>query len=304
MNEPLISVALCTYNGEKYLAEQLDSIIGQSYKNIEVVIVDDASTDKTVEIINSYAKNDSRIKCHKNEFNLGFNKNFEKAITLTSGDYIAISDQDDIWLPDKLQLLVKHIKDNWVIFSNSSYMGARKSRLLLNKFKLPVDYKGIILRNFITGHTSLMRREFLSQVLPFPKKGYYDWWIGFVALYHKKITFYDHVLTYYRIHNESVIKRRLRQNSTEKIEFEDTTRMLDAFANYKNINSADKLFIDQLKDAYKLKRRRSRSMPLMKIIYNHYRELFPNRKPWKSLTKLHFAFKYSKGLKHRIKINK
>src|ERR1700744_3577317 len=99
MEEPLISVALCTYNGEKYIKEQLDSIINQTYTCIEVIIVDDGSTDSTYDIISDYALRDNRIKCFKNETNLGFNKNFEKAVSLTSGEYIAISDQDDIWLP-------------------------------------------------------------------------------------------------------------------------------------------------------------------------------------------------------------
>jgi glycosyltransferase involved in cell wall biosynthesis len=191
MQEPLISVALCTYNGEKFLREQIDSILAQTYKNLEIVIVDDCSTDKTTNIINAYAEKDKRIKLFQNESNLGFNKNFERALGLTSGEYIAISDQDDIWLPQKLQSLLDNIKNNWLIFSNSSYLGDSKQGRLLNSFKLPANYKGILLRNHVTGHTSLMHRELLSFVLPFPKGGYYDWWMGFVASYHNKIAFLD-----------------------------------------------------------------------------------------------------------------
>ena len=296
MKEPLISVALCTYNGEKYIKEQLESIIGQFYKNLEIVIVDDGSTDQTFAIVTGYAQKDSRIKCYKNEQNLGFNKNFEKALTLTTGDYIAISDQDDIWLPNKLQLLLDHIQDNWLIFSNSSYIGQDKQRKLLRDFKLPANYKGIILRNFVTGHTALLQREFLDFALPFPNKGYYDWWLGFVAAYHHKITFYDEVLTYYRIHDESVITKRLQQDSRARVEYQNITTMLKAFSAYKNLKTEDKKFIEQLEEAYSLKGSGARARPLMKMIYKYYRELFPNRKPWKSLTKLIFAFKFSKGL--------
>ena len=115
MQESLISVALCTYNGEKFLREQIDSILAQTYKNLEIVIVDDCSTDKTTNIINAYAEKDKRIKLFQNASNLGFNKNFERALGLTSGEYIAISDQDDIWLPQKLQSLLDNIKNNWLI---------------------------------------------------------------------------------------------------------------------------------------------------------------------------------------------
>jgi len=296
VKEPLISVALCTYNGAKYIKEQLDSIIGQSYKNLEIVIVDDVSTDQTFDIVSSYAKTDSRVKCYKNEHNLGFNKNFEKALSLTTGDYIAISDQDDIWLPNKLQLLLDHIKNNWLIFSNSNYIGQDKQRKLLRDFKLPSNYKGIILRNFVTGHTALLQREFLDFALPFPDKGYYDWWMGFISSYHHKITFYDEVLTYYRIHEESVITKRLQQDRHAVVEFQNIMAMLNAFSVYKNLKAEDKKFIEQLEQAYNLKGSEVRSMPLMKMIYQNYRQLFPNRKPWKSLTKLIFAFKFSKGL--------
>lgn len=296
MNEPLISVALCTYNGEKYIKEQLDSIVGQSYKKLEIIIVDDVSTDRTFEIVSAFSESDSRIKCYKNDVNLGFNKNFEKAITLTTGEYIAISDQDDVWLPDKLQLLLDHIKSNWLIFSNSGYMGNRNKGKLLKNFKLPVDYKWILLRNFITGHTALLHRELLSLALPFPQKGYYDWWLGFVAAYHHKITFLDEVLTYYRVHDESVIKKQQHLKKAELVEYENITVMLDAFAGYKNLRPADKVFINQLKNAYQLKGSKSRSVPLMKIVYKYYHELFPIRKTWKSLAKVIFAFKYSKGV--------
>lgn len=296
MQEPLISVALCTYNGEKFLPEQMNSILAQTYKNLEISIVDDNSTDKTVDIINAYAEKDKRIKLFQNESNLGFNKNFEKALGLTSGEYIAISDQDDIWLPQKLQSLLDNIKNNWLIFSNSSYLGDSKQGRLLNSFKLPANYKGILLRNHVTGHTSLMHRDFLNVVLPFPKGGYYDWWMGFVASYHNKIAFLDEVLTLYRVHSGSVVQSRLDAGNIKKQEFENTLKMLEAFSAYKNLKHEDKIFVSQLKDAYQLRGAEVQSAPLEKMIAHNYRELFPNRKPWKVLTKHIFARKFSRGV--------
>jgi hypothetical protein len=119
--------------------------------------------------------------------------------------------------------------------------------------------------------------------------------MGFIAAYHHKITFCDEILTYYRVHDESVVQKQLGAGKAN-VEYENITGMLNAFSAYRNIKPEDKVFIEKLEDAYKLKRSASRSQPLMKIVYKNYRELFPNRKPWKSLTKFLFAFKYSKGL--------
>jgi glycosyltransferase involved in cell wall biosynthesis len=295
-NPPLISVALCTYNGEKYIADQLESILRQTYTNLEIVIVDDNSADNTFDIISRYAAQDSRIKCFKNDVNLGFNKNFEKALSLTNGRYIAISDQDDIWLPGKLQTLLDHISTNWLIFSNSSFLDAAKPGRLLKGFKMPVSYKAFLLRNYVTGHTALINREFLDYVLPFPSNGFYDWWMGFVAAYYHKITFCDEMLTYYRVHSESVIQKRLNSGKVQLMEYETIDTMLGVFEGYKVLKPDEKLFIQKLHEAYRLKRTMPQSIPLMNIVRKHYHELFPYRKPWKSLTKWIFARKFSKGI--------
>jgi hypothetical protein len=103
---PVISVALCTFNGERYLEEQLDSIAAQSRPPDELVICDDASTDASVaisEVLASHA--DFPVRIHVNERNLGSTRNFDRAIGLCAGDLIVLSDQDDVWRSDKLQVL-------------------------------------------------------------------------------------------------------------------------------------------------------------------------------------------------------
>ena len=102
---------MATYNGEAFIREQMDSILAQSYKNIEVVACDDCSTDGTYEILQEYARKDGRVKCFQNAANLGFKKNFERAITLCSGEFIALSDQDDVWLKEKLEVQLKALKE-------------------------------------------------------------------------------------------------------------------------------------------------------------------------------------------------
>ena len=96
--EKRVSIALATYNGEMFLREQLDSILNQSVRNFELVICDDCSKDSTWDILNEYAIADSRIRILRNDKNLGFLGNFEKAIQHTQEKFVALADQDDIWL--------------------------------------------------------------------------------------------------------------------------------------------------------------------------------------------------------------
>lgn len=92
-----VSIVMCTYNGEQFLREQLDSILAQTYPIHELIIQDDCSTDHTADIVREYARQYPFIRFHANISNLGFNRNFQDALSKAEGDYIAIADQDDIW---------------------------------------------------------------------------------------------------------------------------------------------------------------------------------------------------------------
>ena len=117
MANKLVSVAMATYNGEKYLVEQLDSILTQTHPIYEIIIVDDGSSDKTLDILNSYQDKFGNIKVYPNSENLGVVKSFERAIMLTSGDYIALSDQDDVWSNDKIAKLVDALGDIYLFIA-------------------------------------------------------------------------------------------------------------------------------------------------------------------------------------------
>jgi len=297
--EPLVSIALCTYNGARFLGQQLDSILAQTYRNLEIVIVDDCSADNTINIITQYAEKDSRIKFFKNEINLGFNKNFQKAIGLTKGEFISISDQDDIWLPGKIEALMKNIGNNWLIYSKSVFINEKNEAMadgMLNESGIvPLNYKGILLANFVTGHTVLFKREFVNYFLPFPEKGFYDWWMGFVALYHHKAVFLNEILTQYRIHEASVIQKRANSGQKKNEEVIAIDNMLAAFSSYKNLESTDSFFIARLGDAYKQNILRENPLPLIKLIANHYNDLFVNHKSRKGFSRINFAFKYARN---------
>lgn len=103
MREPLVSVIMPVYNSEKFLDESISSVIEQTYGNWELIIVDDASTDKSILLAQKYAQGEDRIKVYKNDINLGVAATRNKAVSLAEGDWIAFLDSDDIWLPNKLQ---------------------------------------------------------------------------------------------------------------------------------------------------------------------------------------------------------
>ena len=303
MHPSLVSIVLCTYNGEKFLSQQLDSILAQSYRNIEIIIVDDCSTDNTWKILEIYSVRDNRIKCFKNEFNLGFNKNFEKALLLASGEYIAISDQDDIWNLLKVEKLLRSIADKWVVFSNS-YMideaGNEIKGTILPEFSIEkIDYKSILLENFVTGHTVLMSREFLQFYLPIPSEGYYDWYMGFIALYHNKITYLAEALTYYRVHCESVIQQERLKNSSridkKRLHYNLIVNHLKPISFYQYLNVVDKRFIVSLLNAFEEKKEKF-SFFLFKIIMSNYRQLFVIKKPRWGLSLINFSYKFSKRI--------
>ena len=103
---------MATYNGEKYISQQIDSILNQEFTDFNLIICDDQSTDQTIQIIKEYMQKDSRISLYINESNLGYNQNFMKLIQLSNAPFFSIADQDDIWYPNQLNDLYKAISEN------------------------------------------------------------------------------------------------------------------------------------------------------------------------------------------------
>ncbi|MFD0940102.1 glycosyltransferase [Pedobacter boryungensis] len=290
----LISIALCTYNGSKYIEQQVNSILNQSYKNIEIVAVDDNSTDNTYHLLEKLQEQHAQLKIYRNEKNLGFNKNFEKAIKLCNGKYIAISDQDDIWLPQKLELLVNNIGNNWLIFSNSEWVDENEvsmgKQILNPSFTMEGrGFKSILFYNSVTGHTVLFDKQFVDYFTPMPAKGYYDWWMGFVALYHNKATCLNKCLTLHRMHNSSVTsgaysndKKQFKKDLNVEAEIQ-----LEQFKHYKNLKPKDKKFIEKISCEYS----KNFSFYLMWLLLVNYPTYFPDKKPRNWLSRLNFARK-------------
>jgi len=207
--QTLVSIAMCTYNGERFIHEQLDSILTQSHKHIELIITDDGSTDKTIDIIEKYQKADKRIKLYKNKKNLGFIKNFEKAISLCDGAYIALADQDDIWKSEKLETFLYEIKDNLLIYSDAELIDKNSKELnktLLGKKNLIINNnQAFIFDNCVSGNTLMFSKKLKEYILPIPKDiTFHDTWIAFIASTIGSITYTSKPMIYYRRYREQI----------------------------------------------------------------------------------------------------
>lgn len=208
MNDKIVSVVMCTYNGSRFVAEQIESICKQTYRHIQVVVVDDASSDNTFEIVQHYAASDNRIQCLRNDKNLGFNLNFSKACQLANGEFIAIADQDDIWEPTKIEKLLTKINENentMLVHAISARFDPSgkyhlKSHRLVN-YQAGNDVRNFFLSNYISGHNMLFRQSLLEKSLPFPRSVYYDWWLAAVASCNGRIEPVPEILVWHRMHD-------------------------------------------------------------------------------------------------------
>lgn len=166
-----ISVALCTYNGEKFIREQLRSIVGQTILPWQIVVCDDQSTDRTMDIVREFADDYPSIRWMiiRNEVRLGVRRNFEKAIALAEGDYIAPSDQDDIWERNKLEILLHIMREKKVslVHSNIRYVDV-KGREMTERLDFPCS---VPLATYLYGLNNVMGCTCLF--CAFMKRSYY-----------------------------------------------------------------------------------------------------------------------------------
>jgi len=206
-----VSIALCTYNGELFLHEQIESILNQDYANIsEIICVDDNSTDGTWKILQEYAGKYSNFKIFRNSSNLGFIRNFEKALTLTSKKFIAIADQDDIWYPNKISKLVRVIGENFMAYSDNEYIGSDgitlgKKFSDFRRLSTCTSCLNFVLYNGISGHTILINRDLLKYALPFPDEIPFDYWLAFHAVQYGIIPYVNEPLVSYRQHDNNTL---------------------------------------------------------------------------------------------------
>ena len=198
----MISVCIPSYNGERFICQQLDSILNQLDKEDEIIISDDSSTDRTVKIIKSY--NDRRIKLLENcKFNSPV-YNLENSLKLAKGDFIFLADQDDIWNENKVQITLEYFKQYNVIISDCNLINEEGVEIHPSFFELNRSKSGFMhnfIRNSYLGCCMAFDRKILQNVLPFPGNiAMHDIWIGIITELTGRPFFLSEKLVSYRRH--------------------------------------------------------------------------------------------------------
>lgn len=281
-----ISVALCTYNGKAFLKEQLDSILSQTICVDEIIICDDGSIDGTLEILDSYVNRYPKlIHLFTNKKSLGTIKNFEKVIGLTNGDLIFLADQDDIWFPNKVEIIEGYFKSNKkcnLLFTNGDLINERGEKInetLWDKWGFDFEvrnlwknnklaFKDLINgNNKITGATVCFSKTLKSKIFPFklPLGYWHDNLLGIHSAASEGLFFIEESLISYRIHSNQQVG--ISSNVLEKTTLN---------ANRKNIS-------------------KERYFNIFRKKYPHLKEYIPSKK--RNLLKK-LLFKLTKKLTH------
>lgn len=237
-NMPLVSIAMATYNGEDYLYKQLKSICDLEYKNIELIISDDGSTDSTLDIINEFTDK-LPIKLVHNILKHGVNHNFENALRHCNGAYVALCDQDDIWLPDKINVLMENISDYDIIHSNVELIDEtgkpHTDPVKLAEYQMDlsdkVSFIDFVNTGWVLGCTSLIKREAIENALPIPNDAFFhDWWITMKCIKDGNGIKYINTPTIkYRQHSNNTAQKTYASSSWHKKKIKFNQLLLDEF---------------------------------------------------------------------------
>jgi glycosyltransferase involved in cell wall biosynthesis len=229
-----ISVVIATYNGESFLRKQLDSILSQSLQPKEIIVIDDCSSDRTIDMLNEYASTNASFRIILNENNIGYIRSFEKGMKLATGDLIALSDQDDIWMPEKLEKLFQNIGTHLIIYSNSALIDENGASLgkKMSDIKNQIGYDNCLMYTigaWAPGHTFLFKKELIDLCIPFPSMVTHDFWLGFVATCYSPIKYLPETLVQYRQHTFNAIGanthvKKTNQAKPTKAELQEKSR--------------------------------------------------------------------------------
>lgn len=219
-----VSIVVTTYNGAKYLAAQLDSILAQTHSALEIIISDDASTDSTSTIAQRYAEQDARITLIRHEKNVGLHTNLGNALAQARGEYLAISDQDDIWRTDKIEIQLSLLDGAVGVYSDSALIDAQGQSLGKTLFQtlnikpnadsartVPLFFK-----NAVSAHALLFHRSLLSMALPFSDDFIFDHQLALAASCYGGLQYCDEPLVLHRIHGGNHTNAGLAGKAVQK----------------------------------------------------------------------------------------
>ena len=204
----MISVCIATYNGEKYIKEQLESILKQIGSNDEIIISDDGSKDKTLEVVKEL--NDSRIKIYINDGIHGFTHNFENALKKCVGDIIFLSDQDDIWMENKVKKTIEALNECDMAISDCITINEKLEVIQQSRFEsfnIKPGFINHLIKSRYLGCCIAFNRKVLNAAMPFPERDdlvEHDIWLVAVAYRYFNVKLIKEPLIYYRRHDKNV----------------------------------------------------------------------------------------------------
>ena len=226
-----VDILLATYNGEKYLREQIESILNQSHKDFRLLISDDCSKDLTRTILEEYKNKDSRIEIFFQENNLGVVKNFEFLLGKVEANYYMFSDQDDIWKENKIEKSLSKIEEGFdLVYSdlevvdenlNVIYESYWKLKGIYDKIKKYNNFNSLYLNNFVTGCTMISRKELINKFLPLPNTSKYvlhDYWISLILSQDGRISYIEEPLIKYRQHKNNKVGSKKKSDELKSID--------------------------------------------------------------------------------------
>ena len=221
MSNIRFSVALCTHNGGRYLQEQLDSIGGQTLRPHELIVCDDLSNDDTLDILKRFSVHAQfPVNINVNSKRLGVVKNFESAIAQCSGEFVALSDQDDLWFPDKLQKLAVELRspDILAVFSDAEIVSADLARMDKSIWqrvgfnqreqdlvKSNCSFSVFLKHHVVTGATLAFKKSLCRYALPIPSSWAHDAWLSIIASAFGRVSVVSERLVAYRQHDNNVV---------------------------------------------------------------------------------------------------
>jgi glycosyltransferase involved in cell wall biosynthesis len=270
-----VSVVLCTYNGARFLTEQVESILQQTFPIAELIISDDASVDETVEIARKLAARDERIRLITLPKNMGITANFEQAVLAARYELIAVADQDDVWHPEKMYRMIEALEEDAVMiycdavkFSGIIPDNPRPSAF--NRRMQGSDPRSIGIFNTVSGHSILFRRRLLAKAFPLPPGVYPDWWLAVVAMADSRLQFIPDILVYHRAHENNMTLKRGLSEAEHRKHFRNTlVRHLDAFRKIDDLTNEEQQFFQEGYAYWQLSKRQRWNPGLFRWLMRH-----------------------------------
>ncbi|RYY53976.1 MAG: glycosyltransferase [Chitinophagaceae bacterium] len=250
MESPLVSIVMCTYNGQSYIDAQMESILAQDFTAYELVIVDDRSTDDTYRLLQAWVTRYPAIRLHRNEQNLGYNRNFAFAMSLARAPFISIADQDDIWMPEKTRLLYAALQQPGVVLSHAVSIRLENGRLNYKKRRLQYHFSGndsrkLMLFNAVMGHDMMFRADLLPAILPIPDRMSYDWWISFIASTRGRIVSVPDAIVHHRIHSDNNFFKKTDSARSREMDLDE---VWEKFLEVPTLGGRERIFLKRSLD--------------------------------------------------------